>query len=339
MDHERNRHIYETELRDWLPDTILDAHIHLIRRQDYPPDFRPKPKSYYTHLPGQSYTLEQCKADAARMLPGKRFLGLCFGSPSIEVDRDRANRYIASIADDQQFFGLAMVSPEDPIERVHEWITQTALLGYKPYRNFVTGKPAEAVSLPDMLPAEQMELAQELGLLVMLHIPRARRLADPDNQREICALADRYPRVRIVLAHVGRAYYLSNVVGQLDEIRERPNVYVDVAMLNHWEVLEYVFHEFPRDRILFGTDMPVSCFGGKSVEVNDQYAYVVEQDLDIGSSIYDARHAVQFTYFHYEELRAIRKAAERAGLTRGEIEGLFSGNAMRLLRAVIANRA
>jgi hypothetical protein len=185
-----------------------------------------------------------------------------------------------------------------------------------------------------MLPAAQMELADGLGLVIMLHVSRPLRLADPDNQREVCELADRYPRANIVLAHIGRAYYLSSVVGHLERIRERPNVYVDLAMLNHWEVLEYLFRRFPRERILFGTDMPVSCLGGKSVEINDQYAYVVERDLRIGSMIWDAEGVIEFTTFYYEELRAIRKAAERVGLTRQEIEGVFFRNAMTLLNGV-----
>ena len=168
-----------------------------------------------------------------------------------------------------------------------------------------------------------------------LHISRRQRLADPDNQREILELADRWPRARIVLAHIGRAYYLKNIVGRLDQIRTRPNVYVDLAMLNHWEVLEYLFQEFPRERILFGTDMPVSCLGGKSVEINDQYAYIVEDDLRIGAMIHDARRAVEFTYFYYEELRALRKAMDRVRMSRSEVEAVFFHNGMRLLRSVI----
>ena len=338
MDPKLNRHIYETEFRHWLPDTILDVHIHLSRRDSYPDGFEPKPKSYRRFLKGGSYTLEDCVADAGTILPGKCFLGLCFGSPGPEVDRGRANHYVASVMDNRCFFGLAMVSPEDPLPLVEKWIRDTPLLGYKPYRDFVTGKPREAVSVPDMLPARQMELADRLGLVVMLHIPRAKRLADPDNQREVCELADRYPRARLILAHVGRAYYLKNVVGQLDEIRKRPNVYVDLAMLNHWEVIEHVFQEFPRDRVLFGTDMPISCFGGKSVEINDQYAYIMESDIEIGVAIHDARRAVQFTYFYYEELRAIRKAAESAGLTKEELSAVFVDNSLALLRGAIQSK-
>ena len=338
MDPELNRHIYDAEFREWLPDTVLDVHIHLSRRDSYPDGFEPPPKSYHRFLKDQSYPIEDCVQDAETMLPDKTFLGLCFGSPGPEVDRDRANRYIASVVDNRRFFGLAMVSPQDPMARVERWMRETPLLGYKPYRDFFTGQPRETVSIPNMLPDRQMELADKLGLVVMLHVPRAKRLADPDNQREVCALADRYPNTSIILAHVGRAYYLRSVVGHLAEVRKRPNIYVDLAMLNHWEVIEHVFQEFPRDRILFGTDMPISCFGGKSVEINDQYAYIMESDIEIGAAIHDAGRAVQFTYFYYEELRAIRKAALKAALTREELRGVFVDNSLTLLSRAVQSK-
>ncbi len=339
VDEEVNREIYEREFREWLPERILDAHVHLVHRDSYPADYEPPPRSYQRLLANGSFTEEDCLEAAARILPGKDFRGLCFGSPGPEVNREHANRYVARVCEDERFCGLALVSPDDSAETVRRWIEEWGLLGYKPYHSLVRRKRAEEVSIPEMLPASQMQIADELGLVVMLHIPRARRLADPDNQREIVALAEAYPRAVIVLAHIGRAYYLSNVVGNLEEIRLRPNLYVDLAMLNHWEVLEYLFREFPRERILFGTDMPISCLGGKSVEINDQYAYIMEQDVRIGSSIYDAEHVVRFTYFYYEELRAIRKAAERAGLSRDELEALFYHNGMALLQRVSARRA
>jgi hypothetical protein len=200
----------------------------------------------------------------------------------------------------------------------------------------VTGKDPEAVSIPDMLPPEQMAVADRLGLAVTLHIPRAARLADPDNQRELIELCRAYPNAKIIVAHIGRAYYLSNVVGYLDDLAALPNAYLDLAMVNHPGVLEYAFRNFPTERILFGSDAPIAWLRGKSVEINNQYAYLMGEDYAIGTAIHDAGHAVEFTFFYYEILRGIRLAAERAGLSRLQIEGIFADNAYRLLRDVRA---
>jgi hypothetical protein len=331
MNEARNRAIFDREFADWLPPQVFDAHIHLVHRDSYPPGFEPPRRSCQSALPNGSYTWEACAADVVRLTPNRGTGGLCFGMPDPQVDREHANRYVASVCDGQAWFGLALVAPEDSVKTVRRWVTEYGLLGYKPYHALVTSKLPAEVTIPDMLPAAQMELADELGLIIMLHLPRPERLADPRNQREVAGLADRYPRTSIILAHIGRAYYVKCVVGQLDAIRERPNVYVDLAMLNHWEVVAYLFEQFPRDRIVFGTDLPISRFGGKSVEVNDQYAYLMEQDISIGSSIYDADHVLDFTSFYYEELRAIKKAAEHAGLSRKELGGIFWANAERLV--------
>jgi len=71
---------------------------------------------------------------------------------------------------------------------------------------------------------------------------------------------------QIILAHIGRAYYLRNIVGHLERIRTLENVYCDTAMVNHWEVLEYLFQNFDLGRILYATDLPIAVCGGKSIE-------------------------------------------------------------------------
>jgi hypothetical protein len=161
----------------------------------------------------------------------------------------------------------------------------------------------------------------------MLHIPRPGRLADPVNQTQMVELCRLYPKAKIIFAHIGRAYYLKSVLGALEGIAACPNAYLDTAMINHEGVLEYAFSHFPRERILFGADAPFALLRGKSVEINDQYAYLLGENYAMGTAIYDAAHAVAFTTFFYEQLRGIKLAAQRAGLSRSEIKGFFFDNA------------
>jgi len=144
----------------------------------------------------------------------------------------------------------------------------------------------------------------------------------------------RYPNAQVIFAHIGRAYYLNNIIGLLDGIATCPNAFIDTAMVNHEGVLEYAFRHFPRERILFGSDAPIACLRGKSVEINNQYAYLMGEDYEIGTSIYDAKHAVAFTSFYYEQLRGIRLAAQRAGLSAAEVENILFNSASRLLTGV-----
>jgi len=328
-----DRQVYERELRDFLPLKILDAHIHIFDRSCMISGARFAPKSVYTKF-GGTFTFEQCLEWAATLLPEQSFHLNCFGQPSFESDLEASADYSGRIADNRRCFAMALVSPKDSAETVIDRVERNRLIGYKPYLNFVDWKAKPDITIQDMLPAAQMEAADARGLAITLHIPREGRLADPVNQAQMVELCRRYPNVKVIFAHIGRAYYLSNVSGFLDGIAACPNAYIDTAMVNHEGVLEYAFRNYPHDRILFGSDAPIAFLRGKSVEINNQYAYLMGEESEIGTSIYDARHAVAFTTFFYEQLRGIKLAAERARLSRGEIEDLFFNNAFRVFRSV-----
>ncbi len=334
---EADKKIYESELCGFLPGKILDAHIHIFDQSCKKPDAEFPAKHVYQKF-GGVFSYEQCLAWAAALLPEQEFYLNCFGQPSLHSDLEASADYSGRISDNQRCFGMALVSPHDSVESVISRVERNQLIGYKPYLNFVDWKPRNEITIHDMLPAEQMKAADERGLAITLHIPRSGRLADPINQQQMVEICQLYPRAQIIFAHIGRAYYMSNVTGFLDGITACPNAYIDTAMVNHEGILEYAFNNFPRERILFGSDAPIAFLRGKSVEINNQYAYLMGEDYAIGSSIYDTEHNVEFTSFYYEQLRGIRTAAGRANLSRTEIENLFFNNAYNLLRRVaIAN--
>lgn len=328
-----DRRIFRDELAPWLPDRLFDAHVHVFPKDAFTPGYVLPAKSCYRKF-GCEHTFEQCLFTASALLPGIEFSMLAFGTPGTETNRDRAADYLGNRVDNRRFFGLALVSPKDSVADIEHRIRKNHLLGYKPYRNLVTWKPAEEVTINDMLPAEQMALADDLGLAVMLHIPRSRRLADPRNQAELADLCRNYPHARIIVAHIGRAYYLWNIIGNIEFLAEYPNAYVDLAMLNHPDVIEYTLRHFPTERILFGSDAPIAWLRGKSVEINNQYAYIMGEDFRIGTAVYDTEGAVEYTFFFYEILRAMGLAFHRAALSREQIEGICYGNAQCLFSEV-----
>lgn len=334
----RDRDVYARELRDFLPPRLFDVHIHLFDAASLVADAEFPARSCYRKF-GGAFTFDQCLAWAAEWLPEQELHLNGFGHPGPRTDRDRAAAYAGRFADNRRYFGMALVSPRDAIEAVIRRVEDHRLIGYKPYLRYVDWKPVADITIDDMLPADQMEYANAHGLAVMLHIPRSERLADAVNQRDMPALCRRYPNARFIFAHIGRAYYLKNVIGHLDGIAACPNAWIDTAMVNHEGVLEYAFKKFPRDRMLFGSDAPIACLRGKSVEINDQYAYLMGENYEIGTSIFDARHAVAFTSFYYEQLRGIKLAAGRAGLTATEIENVLFGNAHHLFSTLATRYA
>lgn len=325
--------IYEKEFRDWLPKKIFDSHVHVFDESNFQADYKLPERSCYQKFNG-TFTLEQCLDIVDALLPDQEFSMNCFGSPHAKADLDAACKYIGQIADNKRIFGMALVSPKDDIKTVKHRINDYSLVGYKPYHNFVDWMDYEAVTIFDMLTPEQMEFANEKGLAITLHIPKAARLADPDNQKQMVEICQRYPNAKIIFAHIGRAYFMNNIIGFLDKISKCENAYMDTAMVNHPGVLEYTFNNFPRERIVFGSDAPIAFLRGKSLEINNQYAYLMGEDYAIGSTIYDTNKIVQFTTFFYEQLRGIKEATSKAGFSRKELEDFFYNNIYNLLTGI-----
>ncbi|GEM_PF-151148 len=320
-----NRRIWEEELASFLPERIFDVHSHILDDATIPGSGT---FSCAGH-PMRAYGAQELLADYAAALPGKHVQAMCFGFPDPSYDFDRNNNYVATVCDKQKLFPLRLFDPQnDTPELLRKDLAAGRFVGLKPYPDYVRGDLSQA-TIHQMLPDWGMEIANEFGSIIMLHIPRPQRLADPLNQQQLIDICSRYPRARVILAHIGRAYFLKNAVGNIAPLAHLPNLYVDLAMVNHWEVMEHLFSIFPRDRILYGSDMPIAIAPGKSVEINDQYTYVTPVPWKL--SISDDHGKLQFTSFLYEELRAIKHAVERMKLPRSFVEDLFYGNAQRLL--------
>lgn len=331
--HERNLKIFKEEFEEFLPSRILDFHIHIFSKDTVPPGHEK-----YLNSGGKvvQYTIEELRQDLVELYPERDCCAVCFGTPHKELNACNNNEYVAKSCNHKCFFPLRLLRPEEDPEVVTKDVKEKRFLGFKPYLRYVN-REANNVQINDMLPAKLMEIANRFGLIVMLHIPRKARLADPLNQRQIIALAKRYPKAKIILAHVGRAYYLRSIIGHLDKIKDLPNVYFDLAMLNNWEVLEYLFHSVKEHKILYATDTPIALAPGKSVEINDQYAYITPGPWRAGTVIIDESKKVTYTSFTYEEIRAIKKAVKRLNLPASFVEGIFYSNGMRLLESVEKN--
>ena len=256
--------------------------------------------------------------------------------PHKEFNTYKNNEYVAKYCEHTHLFPLRLLRPEENPETVTKEVKEKRFLGFKPYLRYVN-KEVEDEEINDMLPHQLMEVADKFSLIVMLHIPRKARLADPLNQRQIIALSKKYPRAKIILAHIGRAYFLKNIVGHLKKIKYLPNLYFDLAMLNNWEVLEYLFDTVESYKILYGTDIPIALAPGKSVEINNQYVYITPGPWDTGNVIIDNRKNLVYTSFAYEEIRAIKKAVRRLNLSNSFIEGLFYANGIKLIESIEKN--
>ncbi|MBI4556242.1 MAG: amidohydrolase family protein [Candidatus Hydrogenedentes bacterium] len=324
--HERNLKIFREEFEGFLPERILDFHVHVFNEGVTAPD---KPVSAGGN-PIAKYDLNDLSRDLLEVYPGRESMAVCFGFPEPSYDEHRNNDYLAGACDNRRFFAFRLFNPNvDTAADIESDLGSGRFLGLKPYPDYVGKADVHSVEIRDMLPDPVMEIVNRRSSIIMLHIPRKDRLADPLNQRQIRQLAQSYPRAKIILAHIGRAYFLKNIVGNLESLIDLDNVHYDLAMVNHWEVMEYLFRTVPAERILYGTDIPIGLAPGKSVEINDQYTYVTPVPWHL--SISDDHGKLVFTSFLYEELRANKRAVSRLSLSSSFLRAIFYENGMRLL--------
>lgn len=324
---ESDRRIYREELAPRLPRRILDAHVHIWERNCFPPDFHFAPRDCANRFGGE-FPLARWREAMRALLPEQQAGLNCFGFPHDAADRGRVPE-----ANGPDEFVNVLISPADPAEVVRRRIEAAGAVGVKPYWNYAAscyGKKSSEVEIFDMLTVAQLEYLNRAGLAVTLHIPRPGRFADRVNQRQMVELCERYPRISFIFAHIGRAYFMRNIVeSNLAALAALPNAFFDTAMVNHVGVLRYAFDHFPAERILFGSDAPIALLCGKSVEVNDQYVYLMGEDYDIGTAIRDTEHVLEFTTFFYEQLRAILAATPENAL-----ENVLYCNAAKLFGSI-----
>jgi hypothetical protein len=182
-----------------------------------------------------------------------------------------------------------------------------------------------------------MELADELGLVVLLHVPGSRRLADPDVQRGIKNYARRYINAQIVLAHCGRCYHPDTMRASINSIKNIQNVYLDTSMVMDPTVLQMVLGSIDSRRLLFGTDLPVAAMRGRRVYVMDHWVDVVLEGYP-PSAYRVGTDRVRATYMVYEIILAIHRAGEKSGLSDEEMMGIFYRNGMSVLHKVMGGK-
>lgn len=337
---ELDRQIYEEELQDFLPERMFDAHVHLWRKTDFARPLDPKTAAM---MPGASrfpaFIREELDDALEILFPGKRCECLVFGTPLAEVDLKRANGYIQEvIAEREETYGLMLPDLGASAEALEEEVLEGGFVGFKPYWTFVEGKAKDTIRIVDMVTRAQLQVADRYGLIIMLHIPRPGRIADPVNVADLEEVCTEYPRAKIILAHVGRSYGRYFLEQAVDRIKGLENLYLDVAAVNEGEVVERLLEHVALSRVLYATDLPIALIRGKHLCVGRQCIFVTEESFAWSLSGKGPTR-VQCTTMAYETVRALQWACEQRGLSRADVEKIFYGNGKGLVEQARAFRA
>lgn len=322
-----DRRIWEEELADFVPDRIFDAHSHIfmaahcLQTPDDP--VFPRPDWLDRDMPNSD--LESLKAWQATLLPQREIHFLLIPFPFYRVDLQAQVKFMATEAAKDPLSAAEMVvSPKMEPEWVAEQIERHGFVGLKPYR-FFADDPVEC-RITDMIPEALLEVADDKGLLITLHMAKSKALADPENIADIKMLSSKYPQIRWILAHCARCFAPWAIEHSIHQIKDLHNIWFDTAAVCATEVFNFLIDAVPEDRILFGTD---SLSAGN---LRGKYIWFGYAWNDIGQGSIPMPHCeAAYTYVQYESLRALRYAVQRHGWSKRQIEALFFDNAVRLI--------
>jgi hypothetical protein len=322
-----DRRVWEEELAPQLPLRIYDAHCHTWVAAEHRSGEGTDPS---TPSVVEEYPLPELRRVHQALFPGREVGGLVFGLGRRDTDLRAQGERIAVEARSAGYQSLTFAPPhwdEGELQRQ----VKLGHLGFKPYW-YLAGDALDSVELTDMISPAMLRVADRHGLIIMTHIPRTGRLADPRNiegLHRVCAAA---PNARFVLAHLGRSYSLE--AAHFDAIVDIPNLWADCSMVQDWEVVARALSILPADRVLFGLDLPIAQEKGKLISVNGQRHFFTARPHPWSVHVEPGAYEVRCTLFAYEIVRALLKGAGAAGLTRPQTHALFWDNAQQLLASV-----
>lgn len=314
---------FDKFLRSFIPPDSFDAHLHLYRDVDATPSMPKELVDTNGNVGWPSY----CRAVERWMGNRRPTGGLIFTVPKVTLDIVAANRFVADEV--RQLPGsraLMMISPNDDPAQVEATLLADKFVGFKVYHVF-SGQP-DTFEAPteSFIPEWAWELCQKYGLAIMLHMVKARALADPANQTYIREHCLRYPNARLILAHAARGFCGGHTVEGIASLRGLDNVYFDTSAVCEAAPMEAILREFGTGRLLYGADFPISEMLGRCVSIGDGFQWLYADTLDWNGSRF-----AKPQFIGLECLLAVQQACRTLRLRDDDVERIFSTNACHLL--------
>ncbi len=332
-----DRKFWDDHLQDWLPRRIFDAHIHMAD-----PVFRTRPVTeamrwqYWVNEvlePIDADTLVHC---VETVFPGREVQLLAFALPGLDWDIDAANEYVRTRCLARGWRCLAVICPDWSAKELAERLDKPGVCGVKPYYSLIGYDPDSRdeyleADIFDFLPHHQLELLNERRSWVTLHVPKADRLGHPRNIAEIKDIREKYPDVKLVIAHLGRCYTAPHAEEAFPHFTNDPGLYFDISAVLNPEVHKLALEILGSRRLLYGTDNPVFYMRGRRHWQGRTYINHTNYSFYFNNNRESPEIEAGYTLYMYEALKAIKQACDETKIDQKDVEAIFYKNAAYLL--------
>jgi glutamate-1-semialdehyde 2,1-aminomutase len=315
-----DRDFFEKELDSFIPARVFDAHAHLYDLSHWGPD------SACLFDQGPALVdFEEYQRQIQWLTPGRKTSGLFFGAGLSEEWKTVSNEFVArEVVKDWDSRGLLIVSPKQDPEWVRQQVKKFGFVGLKVYHTFSERTPTWESEVADFLTEEHVRIAHEEGWLITLHMVRPRAMADSVNQEQIRYYCRRYPNIKMILAHGARGFNPHHTIEGVQALKGLHNVWCDTSAVTEAGGFEAIVETLGHDRLLWGSDFPISHLRGRCVAIGDAFLWLYEDTLDwdnVGS-----QGKIRPLLIGHESLRALKLAARTLHLSDARIEDIFCNN-------------
>ena len=334
-----DKKVWEEELRDFLPDKIIDVHTHVYKKEFFgePAKVAPTRTVSWTGAVASENPIEDLEETYKLMFPGKDVSALIFINGR-KAGWAQNNNYVAEKSREYGWPALYYSEPWQSADEMEAKIREGGFLGIKCYLNRAPEYlPADEIRIFDFFPKHQLERLNQMGGICMLHIPRSGRLSDKVNIHQILELRREFPRVRLIVAHIGRAYTKENVGDAFDLLTTEPETMYDFSANSCEYAITEVIRRCGVKHVMFGTDMPILRMRARRIEENGTYVNLVPPGLynnafgDPHLREVSEEEGKEITFFAYEELLSFKRACRTLGLTKEDVEDMMYNNAKNLI--------
>lgn len=318
-----DRELFDRELESFVPDTIFDAHAHWYRADHFAPDSAPELVKSGPAVVGS----EVFDREMTQVIPRRKTEGLFFPWPHPQVDLNAENAFLhQELLGRPGSRGQMLITPDQDPEFIRETVRRCGFVGLKCYHVYSPRRPTFDSFIEEYLPESHVRIAHEEGLSITLHLVLARALADVANQETICRYCERYPNMRLILAHAARGFNAHHTILGIDSLRGLNNVWFDTSAVTDCGAIEAIINTIGHKRVLYGSDFPVSHLRGRCVALGDSFFWISAENTNL-----DVPYAkLELALVGHESLRTLKVAARSTRLTDAQVEDVFHNNGTEL---------
>ena len=327
-----DKQIWNDELSDFVPQKIYDIHTH-IYRWNFNLDLEKNSGPYsYQGKYFSEVTMELADHVDKIMMPDRIVSRLSFPFPyNYPCDFESSNKYLANeVLKSEGSRGLILVNPKMNAEETEKTLKKSNAIGFKPYR--VYSKTGDSVNarITDFMPEHQIKIANQYGLIIMMHLSKPGAIADKENISDLISLSEKYPNVKWILAHCARSYSAWAIEKAAKKLRHLKNIWYDCSTVCESDALDALYTGVGIEKVMYGSDDMIGPMRGKYIAFGKAWSALTPHNHSLNLSHCDGR----MTFIRYEQLRAMKRGARQIGLNQKQRESLFHDTAYNLINSV-----